>query len=54
MASQVVGRDQIAQVASLSAHENEIGELIAEVMEKVGKDGVISVEESRGLQYETE
>ena len=54
MASQVVGRDQIAQVASLSAHENEIGELIAEVMEKVGKDGVITVEESRGLQYETE
>jgi len=54
MASQVVGRDQIAQVASLSAHETEIGELIAEVMEKVGKDGVVTVEESRGLQYETE
>ena len=54
MATPVAGRGQIAQVASLSAHENEIGELIAEVMEKVGKDGVITVEESRGLQYETE
>ena len=54
MATPVSGKDQIAQVASLSAHENEIGELIAEVMEKVGKDGVITVEESRGIQYETE
>jgi len=50
----VEGRDQIAQVASLSAHEEEIGQLIAEVMEKVGKDGVITVEESKGLLYETE
>ena len=54
MATPVEGREQIAQVASLSAHETEIGQLIAEVMEKVGKDGVITVEESRGLQYETE
>ncbi|MBI2856162.1 MAG: chaperonin GroEL [Chloroflexi bacterium] len=54
MATPVSGRQQIAQVASLSAHETQIGELIAEVMEKVGKDGVITVEESRGLQYETE
>jgi len=54
MATPVSGKDQIAQVASLSAHEAEIGELIAEVMEKVGKDGVITVEESRGIQYETE
>ena len=50
----VEGKDQIAQVAALSAHEQEIGDLIAEVMEKVGKDGVITVEESRGLQYEVE
>jgi len=50
----VSGKDQIAQVASLSAHENEIGNLIADVMEKVGKDGVITVEESKGLRYETE
>ena len=54
MSSPVEGRSQISQVASLSAHENKIGELIAEVMEKVGKDGVITVEESRGLENETE
>jgi len=54
MAVPVEGREQISQVASLSAHEEEIGTLIAEVMEKVGKDGVITVEESRGLQYEKE
>ncbi|MSQ25099.1 MAG: chaperonin GroEL [Dehalococcoidia bacterium] len=50
----VAGKEQIAQVASLSAHDTEIGNLIAEVMEKVGKDGVITVEESKGLKYETE
>ncbi|MBI4340562.1 MAG: chaperonin GroEL [Chloroflexi bacterium] len=50
----VEGKEQIAQVASLSAHEHEIGNLIAEVMEKVGKDGVITVEESKGLAYEVE
>jgi len=54
MAKPVEGRAQIAQVAALSAHENSIGDLIAEVMEKVGKDGVITVEESKGLQYEVE
>ncbi|MCH7481613.1 MAG: chaperonin GroEL [Chloroflexi bacterium] len=50
----VSGKEQIAQVASLSAHDTEMGELIAEVMEKVGKDGVITVEEGKGLSYETE
>jgi len=54
MSTPVEGKSQIAQVATLSAHEDEIGELIAEVMEKVGKDGVITVEESRGLLYEVE
>jgi len=53
-ASPVEGRAQIAQVAALSAHEQEIGDMIAEVMEKVGKDGVITVEESKGLAYEIE
>ena len=53
-AKPVEGKAQIAQVASLSAHEDEIGNLIAEVMEKVGKDGVITVEESKGLKYEVE
>ncbi len=54
MSTPVEGRIQIAQVASLSAHDDEMGELIADVMEKVGKDGVITVEESKGLSYEQE
>jgi chaperonin GroEL len=47
-------RDQIAQVAVLSAHDEEMGNLIADVMHKVGRDGVVSIEESRGLNYEVE
>ncbi|MCH8186212.1 MAG: chaperonin GroEL [Chloroflexi bacterium] len=54
MSTPVEGRTQIGQVAALSAHDEEMGELIAEVMEKVGKDGVITVEESKGLSYEQE
>jgi len=54
VSSTVEGKQQIAQVASLSAHEDAIGDLIAEVMERVGKDGVITVEESKGLDYEQE
>ena len=54
MATPVNGRDEIAQVAAISAADQEIGDLIAEVMEKVGKDGVITVEESKGLEFETE
>ena len=54
MSITVEGRTQIAQVASLSAHDDEMGNLIAEVKEKVGKDGVITVEESKGLSYEQE
>jgi len=54
MAQPVSDKDQISKVASLSAHDNEMGGLIADVMEKVGKDGVITVEESKGLEYETE
>ncbi len=45
---------EIASVASISAQDREIGDLIAEVMDKVGKDGVITVEESKGLAFETE
>ena len=48
----VEGGEQIAQVASLSAHDDEMGSLIAGVMQKVGKDGVITVDESKGLEYE--
>ena len=43
-----------ANVASISAQDRVIGELIADVMDKVGKDGVITVEESKGLEFETE
>ncbi|HXZ94594.1 MAG TPA: chaperonin GroEL, partial [Dehalococcoidia bacterium] len=50
----IKGKEQIAQVAGLSAHDQEIGDLIADVMEKVGKDGVITVEESKGIKFETE
>lgn len=54
MATPVAGPEEIAQVASNSAADYQIGDLIAEVMDKVGKDGVITVEESKGLQFETE
>ncbi len=53
-ATPVASKDQIAQVATISAADQEIGDLIAEVMEKVGKDGVITVEEGRGREYEKE
>jgi len=47
-------QEEIASVASISAQDREIGELIADVMWKVGKDGVITVEEGRGLEFETD
>ena len=47
-------KEEIASVASVSAQDAEIGNLIAEVMDKVGKDGVVTVEESKGLEFETE
>jgi chaperonin GroEL len=54
MSIPVAGREQVAQVAAISAIDQDIGNLIADVMEKVGKDGVITVEEGKGLQFETE
>jgi len=54
LSTSVEGRDQVAQVASLSAHDDDMGTLIADVMDKVGKDGVITVDESKGLAYETD
>ncbi|HET8911743.1 MAG TPA: chaperonin GroEL, partial [Ktedonobacteraceae bacterium] len=54
MSRPVETREQIAQVAAISAADSEIGQLIAEVMERVGKDGVITVEEGRGLATEEE
>jgi chaperonin GroEL len=53
-AIEVTTKEEIANVASISAQDRAIGELIAEVMDRVGKDGVITVEESRGLEFETE
>ena len=53
-ATPIETKDEIANVASVSAQDSEIGDLIAEVMDKVGKDGVVTVEESRGLEFETE
>jgi len=47
-------REDVANVASISAADPEIGNLIADVMDRVGKDGVITVEESKGLEFETE
>jgi len=54
MSVDVEGKSEIANVAAISANDKEIGDLIAEVMDRVGKDGVISVEESKGLAFETE
>jgi chaperonin GroEL len=54
IATPVAGKEQIAQVANISGHDKEIGDTIADVMEKVGKDGVITVEESKGIRSETE
>jgi chaperonin GroEL len=54
VSTEVKGKEQIAQVGNITAVDKEIGDLIAEVMEKVGKDGVITVEESKGIKYETE
>jgi chaperonin GroEL len=50
MATPVEDRDEIADVATISANDPKIGELIADAMEKVGKDGVITVEESKGTR----
>jgi chaperonin GroEL len=47
-------KKEIAQIAAISAADDTIGQLIAEVMDRVGKDGVITVEESRGTTFETE
>ncbi|GCE47420.1 chaperonin GroEL [Thermosporothrix hazakensis] len=54
MAIPVESKKEIAQIASISAADEQIGELIAEVMDKVGKDGVITVEESRGINFEVD
>lgn len=54
LSTPVKGSDQIVQVATITAKDTEIGNLIADVMEKVGPDGVITIEESKGINYEKE
>ena len=50
----ITTKEEIGSVATISAQDPQIGSLIAQVMDKVGKDGVITVEESKGLEFETE
>jgi chaperonin GroEL len=50
----ISSKEEIASVATISAQDDQIGNLIADVMDKVGKDGVITVEESKGLEFEQE
>src|SRR5699024_1976725 len=52
IAKPVESKDSIAQVASISSDDDEVGSLIAEAMERVGNDGVITIEESRGFNTE--
>ena len=52
MSSKVTGKDQIAKVAAISAGDEEVGQLVADAMEKVSKDGVITIEESKTMKTE--
>ncbi len=54
MATPVAGKKEIVQLATISAADETIGQLIAEVIDRVGRDGIITVEESQGTSYETE
>ncbi|MCL5947101.1 MAG: chaperonin GroEL [Chloroflexi bacterium] len=54
LAIPVKGKEDLAEIAAISAADQEIGELLSEVMDRVGKDGVITVEESRGIRYEVD
>ena len=54
MAKKITTREEIAQVATISAEDPELGNLIAQIMEEVGKDGVITIEESKTFGLETE
>jgi chaperonin GroEL len=54
MAKPVSTKEQMTEIATITAHDAEIGEIIGEVMDRVGKDGVVTVEESKGIQFEIE
>jgi len=47
-------KEQMTEIATITAHDAEIGEIIGEVMDRVGKDGVVTVEEGKGIRFETE
>ena len=50
----VQGRDQMSQVAAISANDGEIGDMLADVLEQVGAEGVVTIEEGKGIESETE
>ena len=50
----VQGRDQMAQVATISANDSEVGDMLADVLEQVGAEGVVTIEEGKGIESETE
>ncbi|MGN0316460.1 MAG: chaperonin GroEL [Lachnospira sp.] len=52
MSQKVTGKDQIAKVASISAGDSEVGQMVADAMEKVSNDGVITIEESKTMKTE--
>ena len=52
MSETISGKDQIARVASISAGDDEVGQMVADAMEKVSKDGVITIEESKSMKTE--
>ena len=52
MSSKVTGKDQIARVAAISAGDDSVGEMVADAMEKVSNDGVITIEESKTMKTE--
>ena len=54
MARPVEGREQIAQVAVLSSHDPEMGNYLADILDKIGVTGIVTVEESKGMGYEVE
>jgi len=53
-AKPVMTKEQMTEIATITAHDPEIGEIIGEVMDRVGKDGVVTVEEGKGIRFETE
>ena len=53
-AKQITTKEQMVQIASVTGHDAEIGEILGDMLDKVGKDGVVTIEEGKGVKYETE